>query len=49
LMTMMNRHESLRLLALSPLHIKVQNPKVYCTLAVQCTFFQSVLRVIAFI
>jgi hypothetical protein len=48
-MTMTNHHESLLLLALSHLHIKVQNPKVCCILAVQCTFFQSVSWVIAFI
>ena len=48
LMTMMNRHESLLLWVLSHLRIKVQNlMNVCCTLAAQCTFFQSVFGVIA--
>jgi hypothetical protein len=46
-MTMMCHHESLLLRALSHLYIKVQNLKVYCTLAVQRTFFQSVFWIIA--
>ena len=41
-MTKMYYHGFLLLLALSHLHIKVQNQKVCCILAVQRTFFQIV-------
>ena len=32
----------LQLLVLSHLHTVTQNPKVYCILVVQCTFFQTI-------
>ncbi len=43
-MTTRCHHESLPLLVLSHPHIVTQNPKVCCTLAVQCIFFQGILN-----